>query len=71
MGRIYLKRCKICQMKFGSGASGNCPQCGSDNWRFMDQNEENIPMTTRDEKERIIEGIPLENGDVMIVCRRV
>lgn len=69
--RFYMKLCKGCLMKFKSTSNGNCPSCGSDNWRYLDTEEREIPMITEDELERVIEGVPLANGGTMILCRRI
>jgi hypothetical protein len=68
--KLYLKLCTECLRKFGSGANGNCPYCGSTDWRHLDSDDGVVPPPWDARRRiRVVEGIPLENGDVMVMTR--
>lgn len=68
--KLYPKLCQGCLRTFANGANGNCPFCGSTDWRHRSTEGGIVPPPwDSDRRIRVVEGIPLENGDVMMVTR--
>lgn len=65
-----MKLCESCLRTFVGGCNGNCPHCGGTEWRHVDQRGAPVPSIGHDTLRRVVEGVPMENGEVLMITRR-
>lgn len=67
----YEKLCKGCVKSFIGPGKGICPLCGSTEYFQLDRQGAALPSIGHETMRRVIEDLPMDNGEILVVTRRM